>query len=64
MNFPPRGTFMSTSASATMVGLGKMSIPPAGDGRFENQVASPNQKGGLFLKIDLDPKRISILCAD
>jgi len=43
--------------------LGKMSIPPAGDRRFENQAASANQKGGLFLEIDLDPKRISILCA-
>ena len=30
---------------------------------FENQTAPANQKGGLLLKIDLDTKRISILCA-
>jgi hypothetical protein len=44
-------------------GLRKMPVPPARDWRFQNQTASPNQKGGLLLKIDLHPKRISILCA-
>jgi len=38
-------------------------VPAARDWRFENQTAPANQKGGLLLKIDLDPKWISILCA-
>jgi hypothetical protein len=40
-----------------------MPVPAARDWRFENQTAPANQKGGLLLKIDLDPKGISILCA-
>ena len=44
-------------------GLRKMPVPTARDWRFENQTAPANQKGGLLLKIDLDPKGISILCA-
>jgi hypothetical protein len=44
-------------------GLREMPVSPARDWRFENQTASPNQKGGLLLKIDLDTKGISILCA-
>jgi hypothetical protein len=38
-------------------------IPAARDWRLKNQTAPANQKGGLLLKIDLDPKWISILCA-
>jgi hypothetical protein len=44
-------------------GLRKVPIPAARDWRFKNQTAPANQKGGLLLKIDLDPKWISILCA-
>ena len=44
-------------------GLRKVPGPAAGEWRFENQTAPANQKGGLLLKIDLDPKWISILCA-
>jgi len=44
-------------------GLRKMPVPAARDWRFKNQTAPANQKGGLLLKIDLDPKWISILCA-
>ena len=44
--------------------LRKMPVSAARDWRFENQTTPTNQKGGLLLKIDLDPKWISILCAD
>jgi len=44
-------------------GLRKVPVPAARDWRFENQTAPANQKYGLLLKIDLDPKGIYILSA-